>query len=134
VQHPRTFLYESLPNIEYDHQWQPLITEVVGGWTLVLFLEVFLLSPFPRVSEWGKEVEMWKFAIRALMVSDVLYWYSFVQDAGSLWAVIWPGNWDNALQGLSIVLTAIGSITRVAFLVGLGRKTTEEQDGRVRFD
>ncbi|PWN20362.1 hypothetical protein BCV69DRAFT_207373 [Microstroma glucosiphilum] len=147
---PLSFLQESLPTLA-DHYTregtQPILTELGGAWTLVLFLEVVLLSPLKCISPlphpyeevftaggsagfsgYSLRLKVWRYTLGTILLSDCVYFWSLAQENPLGWAgVLVPWNWRTGLQATTVLLSLVGSSTRIAFLAGVGIKKSGEE-------
>lgn len=149
---PLAFLRESLPSLaeHYTREGsQPLLTELGGAGTLVLFLEVVLLSPLKFISPlphpfeeifstggsaglsgYSLRLKIWRYTLCAVLLSDCVYFWSLAQEDPLGWAgVLLPWNWRTGLQATTVLLSMVGSATRIAFLAGVGIKKSGEAGG-----
>lgn len=150
--YPLAFLHESLPSLveHYTREGtQPLLTELGGAWTLVLFLEVVLLSPLKYISPlphpfeevftaggsaglngYSLRLKVWRYTLCAILLSDCIYFWSLAQEDPMGWTgVLVPRNWRSGLQGTTVLLSLVGSATRIAFLAGVGIRKSGEEGG-----
>jgi hypothetical protein len=107
---PRDLILLATPNVPYTSATQPLLTQLAGGWFLLVFHDIVTL----RLT---RDLRIWRAVLGASLISDIFYTLSMVQDKGAteFFSLLgWKGT-DLA----SFVMTLIPMLFKVGFLLGI---------------
>jgi hypothetical protein len=124
--YPADYLAIANPNIkEYYHPaLQPLFTQIMGGWLMMVFNDLVTLRVFSR------DLKVWTFIMATHLISDVVYTYALYQDLGAVRFFdirVWEWN-----DWLTVGTTIPPLLLKMSFLFGLGLGPDDKHSGAHR--
>lgn len=75
--YPQSYLDYVTPRTRYTSTLDPLFTQIVGGWCIIIYMEMYAL---PRV--FNHDLRVWRQCATAFLLSDAMYVYAIAQDWG----------------------------------------------------
>ena len=118
--YPREFLAMLAPDFPFDPSQQFLLDQIAGAYLFLAFAESMVLQSTP-------DIRVWRMMICGLLLSDLLYVYSFGPVFKDLLLAPWAlksGDW------LNVIGTVPQLAARIAFILGVGVTSAGQPQGK----
>lgn len=126
---PDSYLRLVSPRATYHETLDPLMTQIVGGWFIIIWIELYVLPRhFSHVDGDARtraaDVSAWRVIMAGILLSDAAYLFAIYQDWGLVKMILW-WMWDWK-EATTMILTILPVTARAGLVAGIGIQTRSE--------